>query len=388
VLVLVFVIAALCAAGPAQAQMTPLTDERHVEANVQYQGRSDHQAQDPPGFFQFWNGLAGANVEGIEAGSSSANAFQFSSFFPAGLQFSGASSGTWNTIPGEHYDALSYLRWKVRANGCLEYSLFSEVDPGDIPTSAWVEIRGPGGRVVYNSGGIIDTTGRIASGDYIFEARSSVSSSIETMYGGTYSLQWTVATCASTPIGQGPRDTTVACNQPATFCIVPNGPLGSFTYRWRRNYVPLVNSAHYSGVTTNCLTIQHACFVDVADYDCLVTVSGVTTPSTAAHLSITPGPVGVDPSLGGWSLGVPTPNPSFASTSLRYEAPRPFFARVTIHDAAGRVVRRLAPRLLEASGLLTWDGRSDSGTPAVPGVYFLRMETDEGALVRRLARVR
>ena len=51
-LVLVFVIAALCAAGPAQAQMTPLTDERHVEANVQYQGRSDHQAQDPPGFFQ------------------------------------------------------------------------------------------------------------------------------------------------------------------------------------------------------------------------------------------------------------------------------------------------------------------------------------------------
>src|SRR6185436_12399979 len=148
----------------------------------------------------------------------------------------------------------------------------------------------------------------------------------------------------------------------------------------------LANSSHYSGVTTNCLTIQHACFADIADYDCLVTISGVTTPSSLAHLAITPGLVGVDQAAGGWSLGVPVPNPSFASTSLRYAAPRPFVARVTIHDAAGRVVRRLAPRLLEASGMLTWDGRSDSGTPAVPGVYFLRMETDETALVRRLAR--
>jgi hypothetical protein len=138
------------------------------------------------------------------------------------------------------------LRWKVRTSGCLEYSLFSEVDPGDIPTSAWVEVRGPAGRLFYNSGGIIDTTGRIVAGDYTFEGRSSVSSSVEVRYGGTYSLQWTVTTCPSTPIGQGPRDTTVACNQAATFCVVPNGPVGSFTYQWRRNYVPLVNAAHYA----------------------------------------------------------------------------------------------------------------------------------------------
>jgi hypothetical protein len=219
----------------------------------------------------------------------------------------------------------------------------------------------------YTDSGVIDTTGRIVSGDYTFEGKSSVSTSAEQVEGGTYSLQWTVTTCASTPIGQGPRDTTVACNQAATFCVVPNGPLGSFTYQWRRNYVALANSAHYTGVNTNCLSIQHACFIDVADYDCLVTANGVTTPSSLAHLSITPGSVGVEPAAGGWALGAPTPNPFLASTSLRYEAPRPFFARVTIHDATGRIVRRLSPRMLEASGTLTWDGRSDWERRPFPG---------------------
>jgi hypothetical protein len=388
-IVIILLIASLCAAAPASAQMTPLTDDRHIEANVTYQGMSDHQAGDPPGFFAGWIGaFVTANVNGTVAGSSDAGAFQNSLFFPAGLQFDGGASGSWQVVPGEHYDALSHVRFKAHANQCLEYTLYTQVEPGTIAGSAWAEIRGPGGRLYYNEGGVIDTTGRIVSGDYTFEGRSSVSTSAEQVEGGTYSLQWTVTTCASTPIGQGPRDTTVACNQAAAFCVVPNGPIGSFTYQWRRNYVALANSAHYAGVTTNCLTIQHACFADVADYDCLVTASSVTTPSSLAHLAITPGPVGVEPAPGVFALGVPVPNPSFASTSLRYEAPRPFFARVTIHDAAGRVVRRLPPRLLEASGMLTWDGRSDSGTPAVPGVYFLRLETGEGTLVRRLARVR
>ena len=374
---------------PARAQMTPLTDFRLLEANVvNYQGMDDHAAATPPGFFVSWNEFVSALVEGVEAGSSEAAAFQNAVFFPAGLFFAGSASGSWNVIPGTHYDAASIVTWKVRTAGCLEYHLFSEVDPGDIPNSAWVEIRGPGGRVFFLDAGQVDTTGRIAAGDYTFEGKSSVATSVETLYGGTYSLQWTVTACPGTPIGTEPADVTVACNQTAMFCVVPNGPVGSFTYQWRRNYVPLANSAHYSGVNTNCLSIHNACFQDVADYDCIVTASGVGTPTRAAHLAVTPGPVGVEPSAVAWSLGQPAPNPSFASTSLRYDAPRPFFARVSIHDAAGRIVRRLKQGMLEATGLLTWDGRSDSGTPAVPGVYFLRMETDSRTEVRRLARVR
>ncbi len=380
--------AAMVVAAPARAQMTPLTDVRILEADVTYQGMNDHQEFAPPGFFASWNQIASAMVEGTEAGSSDASAYQNAVFFPAGLFFAGSSAGSWNVIPGSQYYATSIIDWGVRTPGCLEFHLFSEVDPGDIPNSAFTEIRGPSGVLFHLDAGKVDTTGRVAAGDYVFEGKSSVATTVESLYGGTYSLQWTVSACPGTPIGTEPPDVTVACNQTATFCVVPNGPVASFTYQWRRNYVPLANSAHYSGVNTNCLSIHNACFLDVADYDCIVTSGGVGTPTRAAHLAITPGPVGVGPSAGAWVLGEPVPNPSFASTSLQYGAPRPFFARVTIHDAAGRTVRRFTPRMLEATGTLTWDGRSDSGTPAVPGVYFLRMDWDGGELVRRLARVR
>ena len=31
----------------------------------------------------------------------------------------------WDVNPAEHYDAKSHLRWTVRANQCLEYSLYA-----------------------------------------------------------------------------------------------------------------------------------------------------------------------------------------------------------------------------------------------------------------------
>jgi len=380
---LALVLLALCIGAPARAQLSGLTDERHIETYVA--GGADPKSADAPGFFQPWvGGIVTSFMQNPTAGSTSATAFQNSVFYISGLNFSGGSSGSWAITPTSNYHALSHLRWRMRANQCIEYSTHLEVDPGDIAGSAWVEIRGPGGRVHYLEAGVVDTTGRLSSGDYIFEGMSSLTTAVESRDGGTYSMIFDCHVCPSTPIGDEPRDTTVACNTPATFCVVPAGPIQNFTYQWRRNGVPLANSAHYSGVTTNCLTIAQACFADAGPYDCLVN----TTPTRAAVLSITPGPVGVEKSAGAWSLGAPVPNPSFASTALHYGAPRPFFARVTIHDAAGRTVRRFTPRMLEASGTLTWDGRSDSGTPAVPGVYFLRMETDEAALVRRLARVR
>ena len=386
---LVLVLLALCAAAPARAQLTGVTDERHIDSNVLYQGLTDPKSADGPGSFQPWIGAMVRSFVQVEnSGSSAAEAFQNSVFYFSGLNFSGGSSGNWAIQPGTGYNAQSHVRWRLHADRCIQYSAHLEVDPGEIASTAWVEIRGAGGRVHYLEAGIVDTTGRLASGDYIFEGMSSVNANAENRDGGTYSIIFDCQVCASTPIGDEPRDTTVACNTPATFCTVPAGPMGNFTFQWRRNGVPLANSAHYSGVTTNCLTIAQACFADAGPYDCLVTTNGVSTPTRAAVLSITPGPVGVESSPAGFALGAPVPNPSFASTSLHYEAPRPFFAHVTIRDVAGRIVRRLAPRMFEASGTLTWDGRSDSGTPAVPGIYFVWMETGAEPLVQRLVRVR
>src|SRR4029079_13601103 len=78
---------------------------------------------------------------------------------------------------------LSHVRFKVHANQCLEYTLHLQVEAGTIAGSAWSEIRGPGGRLYYSDGGVIDTTGRITSGDYSFEGKSSVSTSAEDVTG-------------------------------------------------------------------------------------------------------------------------------------------------------------------------------------------------------------
>jgi hypothetical protein len=386
---LVAVLLVLLLAAPARAQLVGVTDERHIESNVLYQGFTDPKSADGPGGFNPWVGAMVHSYVSVENSvSSAADAFQNSVFYFSGLNFSGGASGNWAIKPGTSYNALSHVRWRLHADRCIQNSTHLEVDPGEIAGTAWVEIRGAGGRVHYLDAGVVDTTGRLASGDYIFEGISSVNTNSEHRDGGTYSIIFDCEVCSSDPIGDQPRDTTVACNTPATFCVVPAGPMSNFTFQWRRNGVPLVNSAHYSGATSNCLTIGQACFADAGPYDCLVTTGGVSTPTRAATLSITPGPVGIDASIAGFTLGAPVPNPSFATTSMRYAAPRPFFARVTIRDAAGRIVRRIAPRMLESSGTLTWDGRSDSGTPAAPGIYFVFMETDAEPLVQRLVRVR
>ena len=72
---------------------------------------------------------------------------------------------------------------------------------------------------------------------------------------------------------------------------------------------------------------------------------------------------------------------------MRYSAPAPFHARVTVQDVAGRVVRRLADRVLEASGTVVWDGSTTAGLQADPGIYFLRLERDGAVDVRRVVRL-
>lgn len=185
-----------------------------------------------------------------------------------------------------------------------------------------------------------------------------------------------------------PVDLTVPCDTIATFCVVPNGPVGSFTYQWRLNYAPLTNTAHYVGVNTPCLSIQDVCYADDGYFDVVVTSGSISEASGGAHVAIS-APIGVPPGAGvAWSLGVATPSPSRESSSFRYGAPASFHGRAIIHDAAGRVVRQLADRVFEASGTVAWDGRTTAGAPAVSGVYFLRFEREGSVDVRRIVRVR
>ena len=84
------------------------------------------------------------------------------------------------------------------------------------------------------------------------------------------------------------------------------------------------------------------------------------------------------------------PNPAVAHASIGYSLPEGWrSARLSVHDVAGRLVRRLdpAPR---ARGFLSvdWDGRASSGERVASGVYFVRLEVDGAVATERMVLLR
>ncbi len=62
--------------------------------------------------------------------------------------------------------------------------------------------------------------------------------------------------------------------------------------------------------------------------------------------------------------------------------------RVDIFDVAGRSVRSLLEDSPVTSGTLSWNGRDDGNASLPAGVYFVRLATAQGNLVRRVVHVR
>jgi hypothetical protein len=71
------------------------------------------------------------------------------------------------------------------------------------------------------------------------------------------------------------------------------------------------------------------------------------------------------------------PNPSRGPTRIRARS-------VLLYDVLGRTVRRLSTGSEVEVAWLSWDGRDAQGVRVAPGVYFLRLETDEGWQTERL----
>jgi hypothetical protein len=84
-------------------------------------------------------------------------------------------------------------------------------------------------------------------------------------------------------------------------------------------------------------------------------------------------------SLGGY------PNPFRAQTTIDYALPQSSHVSIIIYNAQGREVRRLLDRV-ETRGFrsVRWNGRNNSGAPVGPGVYFLRMRTQDRTLMKKL----
>lgn len=89
---------------------------------------------------------------------------------------------------------------------------------------------------------------------------------------------------------------------------------------------------------------------------------------------------------GKFELETPSPNPFNAETHISYVLTYSMDVDLTIFDALGRRVRRLATSN-QAAGehRLVWDGKNDQGQSVSSGVYFLRLASEGEQLVCKMA---
>ena len=86
------------------------------------------------------------------------------------------------------------------------------------------------------------------------------------------------------------------------------------------------------------------------------------------------------------SLRFSTPARLRARLDLSYELPVAGRASLTVFDVSGRQVRSLLDEqpLREGAYQAAWDLRNEGGEMVAPGVYFLTLRLDQGAVTRKL----
>jgi hypothetical protein len=84
------------------------------------------------------------------------------------------------------------------------------------------------------------------------------------------------------------------------------------------------------------------------------------------------------------------PNPATVGASIGYSLPERWqSARLSVHDVAGRLVRRLDPTTgAQGHVAVDWDGTASSGERVSSGVYFFRLEVDGAVATERIVLVR
>jgi hypothetical protein len=396
----------LAAAETATAQMTMLQSQRWTYAMAQYQGVVDSTRDVAPSPTAYFESTSDALAEKYEpcpepppdecfVGSCSSGAFQYSEAFPAGIQFSGGAGAGWGIPPSGTWEFDSWVYHRFRIDTVFDYQLYMQVDPGDFGgTGGEVELMSAAGFTYhYMNAGDILVNGRLGPGEYVLKGQSNGSGTADTWQGAVFAAQWTVMQVIAPIITTQPPDRLVLCGGTTTFPITTSGPAGSYTYQWRKNLTPLTNNGHFSGVTTGTLTITNACHADTGHYDVVVTtISGPTViePSRLAHLGITTSTgVGDEPvaTVRGLSLAAPAPNPFRLTTSVRYALPTPTHLRAAVYDLAGARVRTLVDEVVPASGAVTWDGNTLSGSRAPRGIYFLHVEAGGMRQTKRIVLV-
>jgi len=123
-------------------------------------------------------------------------------------------------------------------------------------------------------------------------------------------------------------------------------------------------------------------------------VVAFTNPDTAhyeivSELCIELEPVGVpeEPIARVLSLA-PAPNPSRGLVALHFALPASGEASLKLFDLSGRMVRKLQQGWLPAGNhVRVWDGHTDHGGAAAPGVYFSKLTAGGRSIIRKVVRL-
>lgn len=108
------------------------------------------------------------------------------------------------------------------------------------------------------------------------------------------------------------------------------------------------------------------------------TIPVVSQTDTLAGLLVPSPPTGIDHPVGPLRRFIEasaSPNPFNPTVRIDYTLPRDGLVALTIHDATGRVVRRIDEGLVRAGieQVVSWDGTADDGNRVASGVYLVRI---------------
>jgi hypothetical protein len=98
-------------------------------------------------------------------------------------------------------------------------------------------------------------------------------------------------------------------------------------------------------------------------------------------------PTGVrDPGAGTANVLLPCyPNPFNPIVTIPFSLLKDEYVTLTVHDVAGRLVRRVFSGNMErGTHTVAWYGVDDAGVPVSSGVYFCRLHASNSAAVRKV----
>ncbi len=120
--------------------------------------------------------------------------------------------------------------------------------------------------------------------------------------------------------------------------------------------------------------------VDTTANFCIKALADTSSLFVSPQGGTTAGPLTVDPLF---------PNPFRSQVSIPFSISSPGAVSITVYDLSGRQVRMISVGELEAGGhTAVWSGTDDSGSELGSGIYFLRVETADAAVTRRVVLAR